>query len=177
MKNLQEYIQESLLDKYDDIASKINVKEEIEKFLKDNYYLNLDDCTITKISNYYIVDVNNDLNPKKDRLKTITNHLFKFGNIAGCVDFSNCKLKSLEGCPEAVYGFFDIDKNEHITTLKGSPKFVSGNFYCSNCSKLKSLKGGPEQIEGSAYIKNCGKKFTENDLDKSNIKVNDEIYL
>ena len=176
MKNLQEYIQESLLDKYDDIASKINVKEEIEKFLKDNYYINLDDCDIIANGDLNIVNINNDLSPRKYKLKTITNNLFKFGNVAGSVDFSNCKLKSLEGCPENVQGFFDIDAND-ITSLEGSPKFIFGNFYCSNCSKLKSLKGGPEQIEGSAYIKNCGKKFTENDLDKSNIKVNDEIYL
>lgn len=176
MKNLQEYIQESLLDSFDDIASKINVEEEIEKFLKDNYYLNLDDCTITRISDRYIVDVNNDLNPRKNKFKTITNHLFKFGNVAGCVDFSKCKLKSLEGSPEAVYGFYDIDGND-ITSLEGSPKFVSGNFYCRDCPKLKSLKGGPEQIEGSAFIKHCGKKFTENDVKKANIKVNDNIYL
>ena len=176
MKNLQEYIQESLLDSFDDIASKISVGEEIKNFLKDNYYINLKDCEIVENGDLYIVNINNDLSPRKYKLKTITNHLFKFGNIAGCVDFSNCKLKSLEGCPENVQGFFDIDGNE-ITSLEGSPKFIFGNFYCNHCSKLKSLKGGPEQITGSAYIKYCGKKFTENDLSKSNIKVSDEIYL
>ena len=167
---------ESLLDDFDTISSKINAEEEIKKFLKDNYYIKLEDCDIIENGGLNIVNINNDLNPRKYKLKTITNHLFKFGNIAGCVDFANCKLKSLEGCPENVQGFFDIDGND-ITSLEGAPKFIFGNFYCSHCSKLKSLKGGPEQIAGSAYIKYCGKKFTENDLDKSNIKVSDEIYL
>jgi hypothetical protein len=176
MKNLQEYIQESLLDSFDDIASKIDVEEEIKKFLKDNYYIKLEDCDIIEREGLNIVNINNDLNPRKYKFKTITNHLFKFGNVAGCVDFSHCKLKSLEGCPENVQGFFDIDEND-ITSLEGSPKFIFGNFFCSKCSKLKSLKGGPEQIEGSAFIKLCGKKFTKNDLNKSNIKVSGEIYL
>lgn len=176
MKNLQEYIQESLLDSFDDIASKMDIEEEIKKFLKDNYYINLKDCNIIAGGDLNIVNINNDLSPRKYKFKTITNHLFKFGNIAGSVDFSHCKLKSLEGCPENVQGFFDIDGND-ITSLEGAPKFIFGNFYCSNCSKLKSLEGGPEQIGGSAFVKFCGKQFTENDLDKSNIKVSGKIYL
>lgn len=175
MKNLYE----SLLDDFDTISSKMDVKAEIKQYLRDNYFGCKDDYIEMRLGEdgKYIVDLNNDLTPRKVKLKEITNGLFVFGEIRGCVDFEGTQISSLEGAPRKVFGFFDCSYCQHLTSLEGSPDYVRDSFYCAGNSKLKSLKGGPKQVDGSFYCTDCGKQFKEKDVMNAKIIVQGGINI
>ena len=140
MIDLKQYIEESLLDDFDKIASNQNPEEEVIKFLQDNYYGHINTYTIHLGENgKYVVDVNGDLSPKKNKLKTLTNGMFEFNQVWGSVDFQGLNITSLEGSPKVVYGSFDCSRCQNLTSLEGSPKVVYGSFDCSQCKKLTSL--------------------------------------
>ena len=170
---------ESLLDDFDTIASKMDVEEEIIQYLQANYFGCKKEYLTMRLGDdgKYIVDLDNDLTPRKVKLKEITNGLFVFGEIRGCVDFESTQISSLEGAPRKVFGFFDCGHCKNLTSLKGSPELVTQNFYCNNNPKLKSLKDGPKTVEGSFYCGNCGKQFHINDVIKARIVVGVEIDL
>lgn len=63
-------------------------------------------------------------------------------------DVSNSKLKSLEGCPKIVDGYFKAERT-NITNLKGAPVTVNASFTCSNNSQLISLEGAPKYVGGN----------------------------
>lgn len=176
MKRLKEYITDSLLSDYEDISSKIDITDEIKKFIKNHYYTKSYKIVIKKDSDKYIVNVSDDLNPKKP-LGTPTNDLFEFGEVYGNVDFSDCDLITLKGSPRKVHGFFDCSYNDNLTSLEGSPEEVRGNFFTTDNPKIKSLKGLTKTILGSLYCKRCGKQFTVADVKKENVRIDDFISL
>lgn len=171
---------ESLLDDFDTLASKIDVEDSIRQYLFDNYFSFKNPSTYKMrlgSDGKYIIDVQNDLIPRKTKIREITNGLFEFGEVHGSVDFEGTQISSLEGSPRKVFGFFDCSECLNLASLEGSPELVTDNFYCAGCKKLKSLKGGPKTVEGSFYCNNCGKQFHVNDVIKARIIVGVEIDL
>jgi hypothetical protein len=174
MKNLKDYVKESILGDWENIDVKKDIKSEIEQFLKDNYYGRF---SITLVKGKYIVDSNSSLELANDDLTSLTNGLFKFGVIkkdficSYCTKLlslegapkkvghtfacNGCKsLKTLEGAPEIVKDF-RCDYCEGLETLDGSPKKVGGDFWCNGCKSLTSLKGAPMEVKGNFDCSNC----------------------
>ena len=72
--------------------------------------------------------------------------------VGGYFDLDNCpKLVDLQGCPEIVDGSFYL-MNVGIGSLAGCSKTVGASFYCQYNKKLTSVEGCPTSI-GSAV--NC----------------------
>jgi hypothetical protein len=170
---------ESLLDDFDTLSSKIDAEDSVIQYLQANYFGCKKEYVTMRLGDdgKYIVDLSNDLMPRKIKLKELTNGLFVFGTIQGCVDLEGTQISSLEGSPRKVFGFFDCSHCKNLTSLKGSPELVTQNFYCNNNPKLKSLKDGPKTVEGSFYCGNCGKQFKVNDVINAKIDVRVEIDL
>ena len=61
-------------------------------------------------------------------------------------------MKTLEGAPKTVGGYFDCSHCTSLKTLEGAPETVGGYFYCSYCTSLKSLEGISMKIEGRIYL-------------------------
>ena len=148
---------ESLLDDFDTIASKIDPEDTIIQYLQANYFGCKKEYVEMKLGEdgKYIVNLYNDLTPRKIKLKEITNGMFVFGVIRGSVDFEGTQISSLEGSPREVQGFFD----------------------CSYCPNLKSLEGGPKMVDGAFYCTNCGKQFKEKDIMNAKIIVQGGINI
>ena len=168
MKNLNEYIKESLLDDFDDLDKDVqqNTKKSVMKFLTDNYILDNSpispDTKKIKISNNtnkdgkYVVDVNGNVVVKHCDIYTLTNDLFVFGKVDGFFYCCECdNLTSLKGAPKIVGMDFYCDVCNNLTSLEGGPKEVGGNFYCSKCEKLISLKGAPKVVDGHFGCSEC----------------------
>ena len=199
MINLKEYISESLFDIEDNIDNvDESIKEQIKKFLKDNF----DGASSCKISDKpnkdgkYEVSSSKNINVKNYKITSFTNGLFIWTTVDKDFRCTYCDLlKSLEGAPKNVGGDFDCDFCESLTSLKGAPKEVGGGFNCSRCKSLKSLKGtpkkvggdfacnycyslkslegAPKEVNGGFYCIHCYKKFFEEDVKKvSNVKGN-----
>lgn len=170
---------ESLLDDFDTLASKQDAEAEIKQYLRDNYWGCKDDYIEMRLGEdgKYIVDLYNDLTPRKIKLKEITNGLFVFGVIHGCVDFEGTQISSLEGSPREVQGFFDCSYCPNLTSLEGSPDFIRDSFYCTSNSKLKSLKGGPKHVGQGFHCTDCGKQFTVKDIKNAKIIVKGGINI
>ena len=120
-------------------------KRIVEEWIKHNYYF----TGKLFISDDLIVDCSGDVSVENINIDSLTNGLFRWGNVDG--DFY-C------GCC-------------NITSLEGAPKDVNGSFDCSNCTKLKSLEGAPEKIGGKLncrYNKNL--KITDSDREKYKIE-------
>ena len=177
MKNLNRYIKESLLDDEDVLMKNTGdevIKNEILKFLKDNYK---GVCKISKkpINGKYIVDCSRSLEVKNRNITSLTNKYFVFGVVNGYFYCFDCKsLTSLKGAPKKVGGNFNCSYCESLTSLKGAPEKVGGSFSCSYCNSLTSLKGAPKEVGGSFYCMDCKQQFNEKDV-KNESKVNDEI--
>lgn len=80
---------------------------------------------------------------------SLTNKLFKWGEIQQYFDCSGSRITNLEGAPQQVHTF-DCSDCVNLTSLKGAPETCI-YFYCSNCYNLTSLEGGPKIIKGSFY--------------------------
>lgn len=107
MKNLNKYIEESLLDDEDEIlatSDEIIIKSEIMKFLHENYF-GAKKCTISDkrdVDGKYVVNSTISVMPSKN-LGALTNGMFKFGKIGYDFMCHECSsLTSLEGGPERV---------------------------------------------------------------------------
>ena len=193
-----ESLYESLLDDFDTINSKIDPKEEIKRFLKDNYSgayiisdkLNKDGlCEVSAIGNIKV---------KNLKITSLTNNLFVWGKVGGTFNCNSCQsLTSLEGAPKIVGRNFDCSYTS-ITSLKGAPEKVGGgflccdcysltslegasekvggNFDCSYCKSLPSLEGAPKEVGGDFDCKNCKNKFIVFDVRSISI-VEGHIYV
>jgi hypothetical protein len=146
MKSLNEYINESLLDRLDVLeAASDNAVEGwgvIEKFLAKNYSL-YGKYTIKN----GVVDVMGDVRVRNENITHLTHGLFKFGTIKGGFYCPYCeRLKTLEGAPEKVTGSFDCHFCTKLKSLEGAPKIVGESFDCGNCENLTSLEGAPKAV-------------------------------
>ena len=99
-------------------------------------------------------------NPKTDRYDSkehiwvknnnlVDGHFpIKFGVIDGNFICSDTRIKSLDGAPTEVGGFFDCKRCNKLESLVGCPTIVKKDFSCNDCTKLKSLDGAPKYVVG-----------------------------
>ena len=133
----------------------------VREWIKNNYCI-YGDLTI---SDDLVVDCSGHVHVKNKNIESLTNGLFRWGNVDRDFYCSDCKkLKSLEGAPEEVDGYFYCNHCDKLENLKGAPKKLKGNFYCNDCINLKSLEGAPE-VEGGKFVySNCPNlKITDSD--------------
>ena len=157
MIQLYKYIKESLLDDEDvlmkDTGDEV-IKNEILKFLKDNY-IDVTKYKISKkpINGKYVVDCSHNLQVKNRNINSLTNGYFEFGVVNGYFDCSGC---------------------DSLTSLEGAPKEVS-KFYCHHCNSLTSLKCAPKEVNGDFNCVHCKTQFIEDDVKKVS-KVKGKIF-
>jgi hypothetical protein len=70
----------------------------------------------------------------------------KFGHVKGDFRIEKNQLKSLDGAPLSVDGYFYCNNNQ-LTSLVGGPQTVGGDFDCSY-NQLTSLVGAPLSVGG-----------------------------
>ena len=146
MKNLKDYVIESVWDIDDNVESdnKEFVLNGVKQFIKDNYP-NANPNSLTFVfdeeKEKYIVSTRGGLRLSTEA-KSLTNGLFEWGVVGGFFNCDNCpELESLEGAPKTIGEYFDCHGCKKLESLKGSPKTVGGYFDCQNCPKLSSLDG------------------------------------
>lgn len=176
-------LKESILDDFDTLDKSIDLadtaKDEIYRFLNDNYSgrftisNKMDKQGLYVVNSYGKVLVRPQV---RSELTNLTNGLFRFGDVESFSCYNCSKLKSLEGAPEVVYGTFTLSCCDSIESLEGAPEEVGGDFDCSYCPKLKSLEGAPTHVRKTFNCKKCGKQFTENDV-KQICKAYKEIIV
>ena len=187
MKNLKEYIKESILGDWVDIdANKIaddNIsaqRKEVVEFIRKNYISSIG-VEISELPNSdgkFEVSSKGDVQIRNSMSNnSLTNGLFVFTKVnQSFICVWNRRLTSLEGAPKEVGGNFSCRYCENLSSLEGAPKEVGGDFDCGGCSNLKSIKGMPKKIQGCFTCYNCAKKFTINDVKKYS-KVGGKIVL
>lgn len=157
---------ESLLDDFENIASRVDPRLEVEKFLQDNY-TGMFVVSKKPINGVYEVYGKSIIQVKNKKLDKLTNDLFVWDSVQRDFICTGCrKLQSLEGAPKKVGGSFDITGCIELTSLEGGPKEVGDNFSCSVCIELKSLEGAPEIVGRHLFCNSCGKQFTEEEVRK-----------
>jgi len=73
--------------------------------------------------------------------------------INGDFECTNCpELKTLEGGPEEVTGYYNCCQNNGLESLKGVAKIIGGDFNCHKCDSLKSFDGLQETEIGNFFI-------------------------
>ena len=143
---------ESLLDSDDDFYDTEHNKKVVEDWIKDNY-ITYGKLTIT---DDFIVNCTGDVSVENINIDSLTNGLFRWGDIRGNFNCEECEnLTSLEGAPKKVGGSFYCSDCVKLKTLEGSPVYVGGNFYCSCCEKLISLEGAPKKVGAGLYCNGC----------------------
>ena len=153
MKNLKEYIKESILGDWNTVnADEISGRVEVEAFLNENYEGGFSISQKPNKNGKFEVSSKTDVTVKNKQLERLTNDLFEFTEIRGEVRCSYCALTSLEGAPKKIGGNFYCDYCE-LKSLEGAPKKVDGNFYCDHCGSLTTLEGAPKEVGGDF---NCG---------------------
>lgn len=143
MKTIKQFIQESLFDDEDDLAT--NDIPIIESFLKNNYTIS-GDVNIREENGIYIVDVDGDVDIKNYNLKKLTLPIFKFGRVEGSFDCSESDIESLEGCPAEVVDLI-ASYCLRLKTLEGIPDSVP-RIHIEGCTKITSLEGVPKKCGG-----------------------------
>ena len=159
MKNLKEYISESLFDIEDNIDNvDESIKEQIKQFLNDNF----DKAFLYKISDKpnadgkYEVSSDGYVIVKNYKITSLTNGSFIWTTVGDDFYCSNCKsLSSLEGAPKVVGGSFICSSCKSLKSLEEAPEKVGVNFHCGFCKSLISLKGAPEKVGGNFSCEYC----------------------
>ena len=151
MKNLNQYIKESILDNEEDL---INDNEAyIRSFINDNYGVSGTLEVIKGPKDNYIVNCHSNVVVTNDQLTELTNG-FEWGYVYR-FDCSYCEsLKSLKGAPKEAVTFI-CHGCKSLKTLEGAPKKVTNNFICNFCESLKSLKGAPDKVGGAFRCVGC----------------------
>lgn len=192
MKDLKEYIKESILDDIDDQVENTDemLKSVIIKWLKSNVEIIILENKLKFDFSTAPITINYDGHIKfKKHITSLTNEMFQWGVVGGyfdcsyrdslkslegspkvvkeVFDCSYCKsLKSLEGAPKEVGRYFDCSYCDSLKSLEGAPEKIEGNFNCSGCRSLKSLEGGPKKVGGYFNCQWCGLTFTKDDVKK-----------
>ena len=100
MKSLKVYF-ESLLDNDDIFLDPKNDKKVVEGWIKDNY-ITYGKLTIT---DDFIVNCTGDVSVENINIESLTNGLFRWGDIRGNFNCEGCEnLTSIEGAPKKVGG-------------------------------------------------------------------------
>ena len=160
MKNLKDYVIESIWDVDDNIESSNDevVISEAKRFIKDNYEtvdLNRLTFVFDEDKGKFVTGYAGDLK-LNDGAESIVNDLFEWGTVKGWFDCYSCpELKSLKGVPGYVRGYFNCSVCPKLESLQGAPEIVNGHFNCSGCPKLESLEGAPKSVGWGFYCINC----------------------
>ena len=175
MKNLKAYIIEGIFDIEDNIDNiDKSIKEQIKKFLKDNFG-GASLCKISRKPNKdgkYEVFSSKNIKVKNYKITSLTNGLFIQTTVGDDFYCDNCtSLTSLKGAPKEVGVIFCCEYCKSLKSLEGAPEKVDDDFYCSNCKSLTSLEGAPKEVDGNFCCSFCGSMFTREDVKKvSNVK-------
>ena len=173
MKELQEYLNESLLDDFGEQSKDAAKRHVIETWLEKNHEsANRNRWPLKyKINKDYTIDINIFFYVGEGNFP----EFIQFNKCSGNFLVSNSNMTSLRGCPQYVEGTFDcknnklktldggpkrVDKsytcyNNELTSLKGCPEYIGGNFDCSY-NFLKTLDGGPKHVGGNYECYNNG---------------------
>lgn len=115
----------------------INKKDKTNKLLKklgiSNYYID-EDLRVSVSGSVFLSGLN------------LTDLPLNFNIVEKDFLCNDNRLTSLKGCPEIVYGNFNISDNK-LVNLNYFPKCVNKSIILEN-NKLTSLKGCPEVING-----------------------------
>lgn len=159
MKAISDYINESLLDDLEDLekdSDKSIITSKIKKFLDNNYLFRGRYDIVPTETGPFIVNVESNVRVSNKLIKSLTNGMFKFGEVDGIFSITLCrKIKSLEGAPEKVTKSFRCSMCDSLASLEGAPKEVGNDFDCSMCDSLTSLKGAPKKVGLSFNCSGC----------------------
>ena len=108
-------------------------KRIVEGWIKNNYII-YGDLTI---SDDLVVNCNGSVNVKNKSITSLTNGLFRWGNVDRDFYCSCCNITSLEGAPKEVGRMFKCSFCDRLKTLEGAPEKVGGCLYCKRCENLK----------------------------------------
>ena len=148
MKDLKQYIEESLLDDFDTLAGNIDARGEVLQFIKNTYNTPSKFRVSAKpqANGKYLVNVTGNVSFKRSwDTEYLTNGLFEFGRVIGDVLFGvNTKsgrgaLKSLEGAPREIIGDFNVS-GQALTSLENCPQTIRGTIRINDLN-ITSLKG------------------------------------
>ena len=146
---------ESILDDDDIFLDPENDKKVIEEWIKNNYRFS----SKLTISDDFVVDCNGNVGVyvKSRNIESLTNGLFRWGNVEGNFTCSFTSITSLEGAPEKVGGNFDCSDCAKLKSLEGAPKKTGKDFCCNYCDSLKTLEGSPERVGRNFVCSDCDK--------------------
>ena len=166
MKNLNQYIKESILDDEEDLIGRVD-EEIVAMFIMQHYEISHNNPLTRKTLDIkpdkggFVVNVKDSIRVKYESTETLTsltNGMFRFGKVYGNFICDACTvLETLEGAPEYVENGFSCNDCKKLETLEGAPKKVENWFFCRFCDNLKSLKGAPEFIGGNLILNGCNK--------------------
>ena len=127
-------------------------KRIVEEWIKHNYYF----TGKLFISDDLVVDCSGSVDVRYKNITSLTNGLFRWGEVGGMFNCSSCKnITTLEGSPKYVGDDFWCSACDKLKSLEGSPEKVGGCFDCRHCSNLKTLKGAPKKVERDFSCINC----------------------
>ena len=124
----------------------------VREWIMTNYHINGD----LTISDDLVVDCSGDVSAINEKVESLTNGLFRWGEVGGVFYCDHCvNLKSLKGAPKIVGESFYCDGCDKLTSLEGAPEKVGKSFGCSGCSGLTTLKGAPKKTDNGFYCNGC----------------------
>lgn len=173
MKDLKQYIEESLLDDFDTLTNNMDPRDEIKQFLKNNYLNSPSKFVISKEPNekgLYEVKCNESMIKVSKNFTCVTNGMFEFVNRPQKKIKFYCgwggNLESLEGLPKEIeYLQIMHAPMRSLKDIKGWPDKIE-DFTLWSCPNLVSLEGGPKYVEDRIRVEACGKIFTKDEVEK-----------
>ena len=124
----------------------------VREWIMDNYHIN----GKLIISDDLIVDCSGDVSVENINIDSLTNGLFRWGEVGGSFVCQCCNnLKTLEGAPKIVGESFYCDRCVNLKSLEGAPENVGRSFGCCGCSGLTTLKGAPKKTDNGFYCNSC----------------------
>jgi hypothetical protein len=147
MKNLVEYINESLLDDEEVLVNDETIT--IKAWLAQNCEIR-GQISIVKKGKKYIINSNDNITITNKELVEFPEYI-QFGKVRNFYCSDCTLLKSLRGCPTAVINSFSCSGCTSLTSLVGAPT-KADSFFCNRCTSLKSLEGCPQKLN---YFECC----------------------
>ena len=182
MENLRKYLIEGLAD-WDEGDFEKSIKKEtskqaiqktIRKWVRDNYLgAKVNSLVFNWTDDGIIVDYTRDELYIKHGATSLTNGLFKWGEIDGVFYCGNSRIKNFEGGPKKVNGTFNCDNCIDLVDMKGAPEYVGGSFYCCQCLNLQHITL-PEYIKNGISFANI--PSLKDDIKSMAKKVDYPVY-
>ena len=165
MKNLNEYIKESILGDWEDSISDVKntlAKEWVDKNCKGDFKI------------IYLKNGMHKLNRGTLIIKNVTEDIIPltFSKVEGNIVIEKCpNIKSLEGmfAPQcvAIGGSLSIGNCDKFETLKGIPPIIDNEFNLIGNKSLKRFESDSQfTVFGSIHIMKNGSKLKEQDIEK-----------